>query len=114
MAITIAIHFKFFLLFMMIGSFIMQYSIMSLIMTNDKEINDYIMIINLTKSQRNATTSDLSVGDSVRLRISDGFRKGTDPRYSGTVHKINVIYGRNIILDNGKKYIRANLLKVRK
>ena len=32
-----AIHFNFFLLFMMIGSFIMQYSIMSLIMTNDKE-----------------------------------------------------------------------------
>ena len=34
---TMAIHFNFFLLFMMIGSFIMQYSIMSLIMTNDKE-----------------------------------------------------------------------------
>ena len=82
------------------------------VMKNDKDINDFVMMINLMKSQQNATTSDLKVGDSVRLRITDGFRKGTDPRYGGTVHKINVIYGRNIILDNGKKYIRANLLKV--
>ena len=82
------------------------------VMTNDTEINNLIMILNLAKSQQNATTTDLKVGDSVRIRISDGFRKGTDPRYGGTVHKINVIYGRNIILDNGKKYIRANLLKV--
>ena len=83
-----------------------------LAMSGDKEVYELLMLINLYKSLQNSITSDLEVGDSVRIKIAGDFQKGTDPRYSGTIHKIKTIYGRNIILDNDKKYIRANILKV--
>ena len=82
------------------------------VMSEQPEINQYIFIINCIKSDSNAAASDLAIGDLVRIRISDGFRKGTDPRFSDKVHTVIEIYGKNIILDNKKKYIRANLLKV--
>ena len=81
-------------------------------MNNDPQINQYIFLLNLYKSQQNSTSSDLVIGDSVRLKLSDGFAKGTDPRYSGKVHKVKEIYGKNIMLDNDKKYVRPQLLKV--
>jgi len=82
------------------------------VMSNDEGITDYIFTINTIKSQYNETATDLKVGDSVRIKISDGFIKGTDPRYGGKVHIVKEIYGKNMILDNDKKYIRAQLLKV--
>jgi hypothetical protein len=81
-------------------------------MNDDKDINELLFLINLLKSQKNNTGSDLSIGDLVRTRITDGFRKGTDPRYSGEVFEVKEINGKNIILDNDKKYVRINLLKV--
>ena len=82
------------------------------IMNDDTETNELIFLVNLLKSKENGTASDLKVGDLVRTRITDGFRKGTDPRYSGHIHTVLKINGNNIILDNEKKYIRINLLKV--
>ncbi len=83
------------------------------VMSNDdKGITDYIITINTIKSKYNITATDLKIGDSVRIKITDGFQKGTDPRYSGKVHKIKEIYGRNMILDNDKKYTRQQLLQV--
>ena len=82
------------------------------IMNDDPEINELIFLVNLLKSKENGTASDLEVGDLVRTRITEGFRKGTDPRYSGHIHTVMKINGNNIILDNEKKYIRINLLKV--
>ena len=79
---------------------------------NEPNTNQYIFLVNLMKSQRNAITSDLAVGDSVRIRLGNEFSKGTDARYSNTVHKVKMVYGKNILLDNDKQYIRANLLKV--
>ena len=81
-------------------------------MSGDKDITQYLFLINLYKSQKNSTVSDLSVDDLVRIKISGDFKKGTDPRYSNTVHIVKTINGKNIILDNDKKYVRANLLKV--
>ena len=82
------------------------------IMNDDPEINELIFLVNLMKSKENGTSSDLAIGDLVRTRITEGFRKGTDPRYSGHIHTVIMINGNNIILDNNKKYIRINLLKV--
>ena len=83
------------------------------VMSNDdKGITDYIFTINTIKSKNNISATDLKIGDSVRIKITDGFQKGTDPRYSGKVHKIKEIYGRNMILDNDKKYTRQQLLQV--
>ena len=83
------------------------------VMANDDSlINELILVANLFKSEANGTATDLKVGDSVRIKISDGFIKGTDPRYGGKVHIVKEIYGKNMILDNDKKYIRAQLLQV--
>ena len=82
------------------------------VMNDEPELNELVFLINLMKSKENGTASDLAVGDLVRTRITEGFRKGTDPRYSGHIHTVLMINGNNIILDNGKKYIRINLLKV--
>jgi hypothetical protein len=83
------------------------------VMSNDDAlINEYILLINLYKAEMNDTATDLKIGDSVRIKISDGFQKGTDPRYGAKVHIVKEIYGKNAILDNDKKYIRSQLLKV--
>ena len=62
-------------------------------MNDDPEINELIFLVNLMKSKANGTASDLQVGDLVRTRITDGFRKGTDPRYSGHIHTVMKING---------------------
>ena len=83
------------------------------IMNNaDPDLNQFIVDVNYYKSRQNATSTDLIIGDSVRIKIADGFLKGTDPRYGGKVHIVKEIYGRNVILDNDKKYVRSQLLKV--
>jgi hypothetical protein len=83
------------------------------IMNNtDPDLNQFIVDVNYYKSRFNATSTDLIIGDSVRIKISDGFLKGTDPRYGGKVHIVKEIYGKNVILDNDKKYVRSQLLKV--
>ena len=81
-------------------------------MSEDKDITQFLFLINLYKSQVNSITSDLTIGQKVRIRISGDFKKGTDPRYSNTVHTVKQIHGKTIILDDDKKVIRANLLKV--
>ena len=83
------------------------------VMNNDNpDLNQYILILNMIKSQYNATVTDLTIGDSVRIKISGDFQKGTDPRYGGKVHTVKELYGKNVILDNDKKYVRSQLLKV--
>ena len=82
------------------------------VMENLPDVTQYIFLVNIMKSQRNATVSDLVVGDNVRLRIGNEFSKGTDARYSNTVHKVKEVYGKNVLLDNDKKYVRSKLLKV--
>jgi hypothetical protein len=82
------------------------------IMNADPDLNQFIVDVNYYKSQFNTTATDLKIGDSVRIKISDGFQKGTDPRYGAKVHIVKEIYGKNAILDNDKKYIRSQLLKV--
>jgi hypothetical protein len=81
-------------------------------MSDDPELNQYLFQVNLYKAQQIGSSSDLTIGDKVRIRIGNQFSKGTDPRYSGKVHSVKEVYGNNILLDNDKKYIRINLLKV--
>jgi hypothetical protein len=83
------------------------------VMKNDNsDLSQYILLLNTYKSQQNATSTDLSLGDSVRIKTSGDFQKGTDPRYGSKVHIVKEIYGKNVILDNDKKYVRSQLLKV--
>jgi hypothetical protein len=81
-------------------------------MANNPTTNQILLDINMMKSKENNIASDLQIGDSVRYRIGNQNTKGTDPRFSQQVLSVKEIYGKNIILDNDKKYIRLNLLKV--
>ena len=76
------------------------------IMNNDdSDLNQFIVDVNYYKSRFNTTSTDLIIGDSVRIKIADGFLKGTDPRYGGKVHIVKEIYGKNVILDNDKNML---------
>ncbi len=79
---------------------------------DDKDVNAFIVMVNSFKSQFNGTATDLKIGDKVRIKLSGDFQKGTDPRFSGKVYSVKEIYGKNIILDNDKKYVRPQLLQV--
>jgi hypothetical protein len=79
---------------------------------DDKDANSFIVMVNSYKSQFNGAATDLKIGDKVRIKLSGDFQKGTDPRYSGKVYTVKEIYGKNIILDNDKKYVRPQLLQV--
>ena len=88
------------------------YSPLEIMNNDDEDLQTYILLVNTYKSHQNAISIDLKIGDSVRIKIADGFIKGTDPRYGGKVHIVKEVYGRNVILDNDKKYVRSQLLKV--
>ena len=71
-----------------------------------------ILNINLLKSQVNKSTSDLSIGDNVRIRIGNIFKKGTEPSFSDDIYEVINTDNNKILLSNGKKYKRSSLLKV--
>ena len=74
--------------------------------------NDFIYSLNLIKSKENNTVSDLSNGDSVRIKISGVFTKGTEPRWSDETYKVKKVQGTTITIDDDRKFKRTNLLKV--
>ena len=74
--------------------------------------NDFIYSLNLIKSKENNTVSDLSNGDSVRIKISGVFTKGTEPRWSDETYSVKKVQGTTITIDDDRKFKRTNLLKV--
>ena len=76
------------------------------------ENNDFIYSLNLIKSKENKTISDLNIGDSVRIKISGIFTKGTEPRWSDETYTVKKVQGTTITLNDDKKFKRTNLIKV--
>ena len=81
-------------------------------MEQDKQ--EIIFNINQEKNKKNEPSSDLKVGDLVRVKITGLFKKGTDPTYSDEVYKVISTKGKTIELDDNKKYKQENLLMVPK
>ena len=71
-----------------------------------------ILQLNVMKSQKNKTVSDLKPEDKVRVKISGIFSKGTEPKWSDEFYNVIKINGTTITLSNDKRYKRTNLLKI--
>jgi hypothetical protein len=68
----------------------------------------------MSKGSNESLKSLFNVGEHVRVRINKLFRKGTEPRYSDEIYKVESILGKRIKLDNGKIKLESELLKVDK
>ena len=55
--------------------------------------------------------SQYKEGDKVRIRIKETFRKGSEPRYSDKVYKVEHVNGKRVTLDNEKTYFESDLIK---
>ena len=82
---------------------------------NNQEIKIEILHLNMDKSKKNiqphAKGSDLSAGDHVRVRETNVFKKGTEPRWSDEVYTVEGVKGMSITLNDNKVYKRDKLLK---
>lgn len=80
--------------------------------------DDELFSINLEKSSKNKTVSDLEIGDKVRLKIDNIFKKSDTPNWSIETYKVIKIKGTNItIADKKDKQVtkkRDWLLKISK
>ena len=73
------------------------------------------MKLYVEKQLHNKTVSALEVGDKVRktlLKESHAIIKGTDPRWTDEVFTVKQVHGNTIILTDGSKMKRTDLLKV--
>ena len=82
---------------------------------NNQEIKIEILHLNMDKSKNNiqlhAKGSDLSAGDHVRVRETNVFKKGTEPRFSDEVYTVEGVKGMSITLSDDKVYKQDKLLK---
>lgn len=81
---------------------------------NEQSNRDIIYQLNVLKNKKNDPTSDLNIGDNVRIKITGIFKKGTEPTYSDDVFKVLTAKGKTILLDDNKRYKRDDLLLVPK
>ncbi len=59
----------------------------------------------LGQNEDNKTTSDLKVGDKVRVNIrkNDANSNGTDPKWSSSVYEVQKTQGQIITINNGMR-----------
>ena len=73
-----------------------------------------IINLNIEKSQSNKITSDLSIGDKVRILEKQTFKKGSEPQYSAQIYTVESVHGKTIHLTNGLTKKRNMFLKLHK
>ena len=67
----------------------------------------------MAKNTHNNTTTDLQPDELVRKSLTNvEFAKGTDPRWTDEVFKVKGTHGQTVILEDGTKHKRNDLLKV--
>jgi hypothetical protein len=76
------------------------------------ENTETVLIINIWKSKKNNTVSDLVIGDKVRLKIKGMFKKNSEPSWSDQVYSVKEIHHHTITLNDDTVHKRQSLLKV--
>jgi hypothetical protein len=77
------------------------------------ENKEAILKMNLEKNKHNNRTADLKDGDAVRKTTQKvETAKGTDPRWSDEVFRVIGTHGLTILLNDGTKLKRSDLLKI--
>ena len=75
---------------------------------------DKVVKLNIIKKEQTKRTTDLQVGDKVRKYIlmrKELSKPSMEPNWSETIYKVIKVQGQTILLDDGTKYKRYNLLK---
>ena len=78
----------------------------------EDEHMQFVQHINVLKAKHNDVTTDLVVGDKVRILDKKGFGKGSESRWSSEVYTVENARGNNVYLENGMKKTREMVLKV--
>jgi hypothetical protein len=80
--------------------------------------DDQIFGINLEKASHNKTVSDLSIGDKVRVKIDNIFKKSDTPNWTTEIYTVKKVKGTNITIEDKKGNTAINkrdwLLKIAK
>jgi hypothetical protein len=82
---------------------------------NDKFAQEEIFELNHQKASVNQALrnkSTIKPGDKVRLFIENIYKKGSEPSYTNKIYTVTEKVGKNIVLDNGKRVVEHNLLKI--
>ena len=73
------------------------------------------MHMNMDKNKKNSRmNNDLVVGDHVRVSIANYFTKGSEPRWSDEIYKVEGVKGMSVTLNDDKVYKRDKLLVIPK
>lgn len=84
------------------------------VLTN-KQAQEIILELNNEKASKNQelrNKATIEPGDKVRLYIENKFKKGSEPSFSNKTYIVVSRSGKNILLDNGKRYVDQSLLKI--
>jgi hypothetical protein len=73
---------------------------------------EFVQHLNLLKSKHNDITTDLVVGDKVRIMEKKTFKKGSEAGWSSEVYTVENARGNNVYLNGGIKKSREMCLKV--
>ena len=81
---------------------------------SDPKKRAYVLNLNILKARSNGFVTDLSAGDKVRLSDTAMFKKGSESRWTDEVFEVESASGKTVILTDGQRIKRNNVLKVPK
>jgi ribosomal protein L21E len=67
--------------------------------------------INISKAENTNLKSTFKIGDKVRIRINNIFKKGSEPRYTDKIYTVIDVIGKRITLDNEKTYLESDIIR---
>ena len=79
---------------------------------SDPEKRTHVMQLNILKARGNGFVTDISPGDKVRLSDTALFKKGSESRWTDEVFTVDSASGKTVILTDGQRVKRSNVLKV--
>ena len=79
---------------------------------SDPKKREHVMHLNILKAKENGFVTDLKPGDKVRIDDTALFKKGTENRWSDTVHVVESASGKTVVLTDGTTHRRDKILMV--
>jgi len=80
----------------------------------DPKKREHVLKLNILKAKENGFVTDLSPGDKVRLSDTAMFKKGSENRWTDEVFEVESASGKTVILTDGQRVKKSNVLKVPK
>jgi hypothetical protein len=81
---------------------------------SDPKKRAYVLNLNILKARGNGFVTDISPGDKVRISDVALFKKGSESRWTDEVFEVESASGKTVVLTDGQRVKRNNVLKVPK